>query len=112
MDEPSFLRRSFPWLFAIGLFLLWEILCRGLGIADVLLPKPTQVLAVLYEKRAALAPLDAHSQEHNMNLKGKTLFITGASRGIGLACARAFKAEGARVAAIELRDAINAARGA
>ena len=56
MEDPSFLRRSFPWIFAIGLFLLWEILCRAFGVSDVLLPKPTQVLSVLYEKRAALAP--------------------------------------------------------
>lgn len=56
MDEPSFLRRSFPWLFAIGLFLLWELVCRAFNLSDVLLPKPTQVFSVLYEKRAALAP--------------------------------------------------------
>lgn len=56
MDEPSFLRRSFPWLFAIVLFLLWELVCRAFNLSDVLLPKPTQVFSVLYEKRAALAP--------------------------------------------------------
>ncbi|MBP7532473.1 MAG: SDR family NAD(P)-dependent oxidoreductase, partial [Ottowia sp.] len=33
-----------------------------------------------------------------MQLKDKVVLITGASKGIGLACARAFVAEGARVA--------------
>jgi NAD(P)-dependent dehydrogenase (short-subunit alcohol dehydrogenase family) len=34
----------------------------------------------------------------NLGLAGKAVFITGGSKGIGLACARAFAAEGARVA--------------
>ena len=33
-----------------------------------------------------------------LGLEGKVVFITGGSKGIGLACARAFAAEGARVA--------------
>ena len=34
----------------------------------------------------------------NLGLAGKVVFITGGSKGIGLACARAFAGEGARVA--------------
>ena len=34
----------------------------------------------------------------DLQLKDKVVLITGASKGIGLACARAFVAEGARVA--------------
>jgi short-subunit dehydrogenase involved in D-alanine esterification of teichoic acids len=34
----------------------------------------------------------------NLELDGKNVLITGGSKGIGLACADAFRAEGARVA--------------
>ena len=33
-----------------------------------------------------------------LGLSGKTVLVTGGSKGIGLACARMFLAEGARVA--------------
>ena len=36
----------------------------------------------------------------HLNLDNRTVFITGGSRGIGLACARGFLAEGARVAIV------------
>lgn len=42
----------------------------------------------------------------DLGLKGKVVFVTGGSRGIGLACARAFLAEGARVA-IGSRSKVN-----
>jgi NAD(P)-dependent dehydrogenase (short-subunit alcohol dehydrogenase family) len=42
----------------------------------------------------------------NLNLKDKHVLITGGSKGIGLACAQAFLAEGARVS-INSRDAVN-----
>ena len=36
----------------------------------------------------------------NLELTGKHILITGGSKGIGLACARTFLAEGARVALV------------
>ena len=36
----------------------------------------------------------------DLGLKGKRVLVTGGSKGIGLACARAFVAEGAQVAIV------------
>lgn len=47
----------------------------------------------------------------DLNLTGKVVFITGGSKGIGLACAHAFAAEGARIA-ITSRSAENLAAAA
>jgi NAD(P)-dependent dehydrogenase (short-subunit alcohol dehydrogenase family) len=48
----------------------------------------------------------------NLELTGKNVLITGGSKGIGLACARAFIAEGARVALISRSEADLAAAAA
>jgi NAD(P)-dependent dehydrogenase (short-subunit alcohol dehydrogenase family) len=41
----------------------------------------------------------------DLGLEGKAVIVTGGSKGIGLACARVFLAEGARVAIISRRQA-------
>jgi NAD(P)-dependent dehydrogenase (short-subunit alcohol dehydrogenase family) len=46
----------------------------------------------------------------DLELRGKHVFITGGSRGIGLACARAYGAEGARVSIVSRRrESVDAA---
>lgn len=40
----------------VALFLLWELVCRGFGISDLILPKPSQVFHVLFERLPALLP--------------------------------------------------------
>lgn len=48
----------------------------------------------------------------DLGLKGKNVLVTGGSKGIGLACARAFRDEGARVAIVSRsRENLEAARG-
>src|SRR5688572_26482736 len=47
----------------------------------------------------------------DLGLKGKHVLVTGGSKGIGLACARAFMAEGARVAIVSRsRENLEAAK--
>ena len=41
----------------------------------------------------------------DLNLSGKHILITGGSKGIGLACAQAFLAEGARVSLVSRSEA-------
>ena len=41
----------------------------------------------------------------NLKLQQKNVLITGASKGIGLACARRFKNEGAHIALVSRNDA-------
>ena len=45
----------------------------------------------------------------DLGLAGKVVLITGGSKGIGFACARAFASEGAKVAIVS-RDPANLAR--
>src|ERR1700687_1918739 len=61
--------------------------------------------------RTALAPYrviyDIHlgSVSMDLNLAGRVVIVTGASKGIGYACAEAFAAEGARVALVSRSQA-------
>ena len=49
----------------------------------------------------------------DLGLKGKKVLITGGSKGIGLACAKAFVAEGAQVALVSRsKENLDKAKGA
>src|SRR5690606_11302771 len=40
----------------IGLFILWEAVCIGFNISDIILPRPTQIFQTLFERLPALMP--------------------------------------------------------
>jgi len=40
----------------LAVFVLWEVACLGLGVSDIILPRPSQVVAVLINRWPALAP--------------------------------------------------------
>ena len=44
-----------PWLFTIGFFVLWELICRVFKVSSFILPAPSVVLAAIWEYRSQLA---------------------------------------------------------
>lgn len=45
----------------VGFFVLWEVLCLASGISDLVLPRPSQVAQVLFEKMPLLWPHTAQT---------------------------------------------------
>jgi NitT/TauT family transport system permease protein len=58
----------------IGFFLLWEFLCIAFGIKDLVLPRPSQIIATLIERFPAIWP---HAVQ--------TLYTTMVGFGLGIA---------------------------
>ena len=58
----------------VGFFLLWELACRVFNVSDLILPRPSQIAAVLFEKLPLLWP-------HAM----QTLYTTLAGFALGVA---------------------------
>ena len=54
--SPRSRQRALSVLSVLVLFLLWEVVCRAFGISDLVLPKPSQVFKVLFERLPALMP--------------------------------------------------------
>ncbi len=53
----DFMRESgAPAALIIGVFVLWEVLCLAFGISDILLPRPTQIIAALIKFWPAIWP--------------------------------------------------------
>lgn len=50
------LRHALPWLVILGMFVVWELLCRAFSISDLVLPAPSQVFKVLVTRWDALLP--------------------------------------------------------
>ena len=40
----------------VGFFVLWEIICIGFGVKDIVLPRPTQIIATLVTRFPAIWP--------------------------------------------------------
>ena len=40
----------------VGFFAVWEVLCIGLGVSDLILPRPTEIVATLIERMPVLWP--------------------------------------------------------
>jgi NitT/TauT family transport system permease protein len=43
-----------PWVFTIGFFALWELVCRVLGVSSFVLPAPSTILLAIWEYRNQL----------------------------------------------------------
>lgn len=49
-------RRLLSLLVLAGFFVAWEVLCLGFGVSDLVLPRPSQIAAVLWTKFPLLWP--------------------------------------------------------
>jgi len=56
MIRGSLLRRALPCLVILGMFLVWEALCRLFGVKEFVLPLPSQIFSVLVTRWDALLP--------------------------------------------------------
>jgi NitT/TauT family transport system permease protein len=53
----NLLRRRAPSIaLIIGFFLLWEFLCAALGIKDLVLPRPSQIIVTMIDRAPAIWP--------------------------------------------------------
>lgn len=49
-------QRGMAGLLILGFFLAWEVACLLFGVSDLVLPRPSQVLATLWTRSGVLAP--------------------------------------------------------
>ncbi len=54
--QRSPLRKLFPYLFILAMILAWELACIAFGVSDLVLPRPSQIAKVLWEKYPAIWP--------------------------------------------------------
>lgn len=47
-------RKAAPWLTTIGLFLVWEAVCRGFAVPEYVLPTPSASFAAIWQFRDAI----------------------------------------------------------
>ena len=56
MISPLLRQRLLSGSALVGFFLLWELACVATGVSDLILPRPSQILHVLFEKMPLLWP--------------------------------------------------------
>ncbi|WP_445501074.1 ABC transporter permease [Microvirga sp. G4-2] len=66
-----------PWVFTVGFFLLWEIVCRAFKISSFILPAPSTILLAVWEYRSQLT-------YHALHTLWMTLAGFGLAVGFGL----------------------------
>lgn len=54
--SPVLQQRALSATALIGFFVLWELVCLAFGVSDLILPRPSQIAAVLVEKMPLLWP--------------------------------------------------------
>jgi NitT/TauT family transport system permease protein len=80
-----------PWLFTVGFFVAWELVCRVFDVSSFVLPSPTAVLAAIFEYRSQLAYHGAHTLW--MTLAGFLLAVVfGLLLGMALGASRVVNA--------------------
>jgi NitT/TauT family transport system permease protein len=80
-----------PWIFTIGFFVLWEIVCRGLNVSSFILPAPSTILHAVWEYRTQLAYHAMHTLW--MTLAGFGLAVVfGLLLGVALGASRLINA--------------------
>jgi len=54
--NPQLRRRIASAVLIVAFFVLWEVLCRGFNISDIVLPKPSQIIVTLIQRFPQLWP--------------------------------------------------------
>jgi len=80
-----------PWIFTIGFFALWEIVCRALKVSSFILPTPSTIVLAIWEYRNQLAYHAVHTLW--MTLAGFGLAVVfGLLLGVALGASRLINA--------------------
>ena len=56
MSSYHFRRRAWAAALIVGFFLAWELLCLSLNISDLIVPRPSQIFAVMVQRMPVLWP--------------------------------------------------------
>ncbi len=49
-------RRLLSAVLIVGVFVVWELVCVGFGVSDLVLPRPSQVFVTLWERMPGIWP--------------------------------------------------------